>query len=478
MPFIDRSSSTPFYEQVYEQIARGIEEGFYPAGSKLLSIRECARELAVSNTTIELAYQRLTEEGYVEARRGSGYTVCTLPSDPSIVSQRFAPEYQEALEQLSHAIGELSECTEETVRWDFAYDAVDPSVFPYATWARISRDVFFDYGAEAACLYNDPQGLYELREQISHYIGREYGISASPNQILVMPTTRDLVSDIMALFDPASTTVAMEEPGYDEVATKLANSGYKTKFMTLHPTPAWEDLERQIAGVRIVFTTPASQFPSNVPMTSEIRKAFVNWADENNAYILDDEYGWEFQSGIDRTPPLAALDHAGRIITLGTFSHSFTPAVCLSYAVLPPQLMLKWRMGKIGSHPKAPWQTQAAMATFMREEHWHAHIRKVRTSMAKKRTELLRSIEAHLGDSIQMLEGVSSSFVLAQTVDERSEAELIELAQREGVRVYPTRRYWNGPMPDDWRYVQIGFAGIALEQIEPGIRALAKAWKR
>jgi GntR family transcriptional regulator/MocR family aminotransferase len=218
MPFIDRNSSTPYYEQVYEQIARGIEEGFYPVGSKLLSIRECARELAVSNTTVELAYQRLTEEGYVEAKRGSGYTVCALPSKPLATSQRFEPEYQEALEELSLSSAKIAKQSEEPTEWNFAYDAVDPSIFPYTTWARISRDVFFDYGAEAACLYNDPQGLYELREQISHNIGRDYGISVSPNQILVMPTTRDLVSDIMALFDPASTTVAMEEPGYDEVA--------------------------------------------------------------------------------------------------------------------------------------------------------------------------------------------------------------------------------------------------------------------
>lgn len=477
MPFIDRNISTPFYEQVYEQIARGIEEGVYPAGSKLLSIRECARELAVSNTTVELAYQRLAEEGYVEARRGSGYIVCALPTRTTTVLQRFTPEYQKAFELLSRSGNEPDECTETIVEWDFAYDAVDSSIFPYTTWARISHDVFFDYGAEAACLYNDPQGLYELREQLAQHIGREYGISVSPHQILVMPTTRDLVSDIMALFDPADTVVAMEEPGYDEVATKLEKSGYATTFMTVYPAPTWDGLENEIAGARIVFTTPASQFPSNMPMSSELRKRFVDWAAENNAYIIDDEYGWEFQTGIDRTPPLAAFDHVGRVITLSSFSHSFTPAVCLSFAVLPPQLMLKWREGKRGAHPKVPWQTQAAMATFMRGDYWRAHIRKVRTSLAKKRAELLKAIDKYLGDSIEMLEGISSSFVLVQTIDGRSESELIELARHAGVRVYPTKRYWNGSVPDSWRYVQIGFAGIALNRIETGIRALAKAWK-
>ena len=67
MPSLDRTSTTPYYHQVYEQIADGIERGFYPAGKKLPSIRECARELGVSNTTIELAYQKLVEERHSSA---------------------------------------------------------------------------------------------------------------------------------------------------------------------------------------------------------------------------------------------------------------------------------------------------------------------------------------------------------------------------------------------------------------------------
>ncbi len=474
MPSIDRNSPEPFYLQVYGQIARGIESGLYPAGKKLPSIRECARELGVSNTTIELAYQKLTEEGYVQARRGSGYTICELNSAVSNPALQFSHEYQEALEQLTQSENQRENAPRP--RYDFAYDAIDRSVFPFTTWARISREVFFAQGSEDARLYNDRQGLAALREQIARYVCSEYGLSCSPEQVLVMPTTRDLVSEVMALFDPATTRFAIEDPGYDEVSKQLTALGYDVATIPITPYPTWEETLEFIDGANIVFVTPGCQFPTNRPMPLELRQRLVDWARENGAYLIDDEYGWEFQSGIARTPSPTTLDRAGRVITLGTFSNSFTPAISLSYAILPPQLMLKWQQSQRSAHPQVPWQTQAAMAMFMNEGHWRMHIRKARTTMTRKRNALLAALERHMGESVEVVLGPSSLFALVKTVDGRCEKELVEAASARGVRVYPTSQYWHDEPPEDWTYVLVGYASIEEGDIDPGIRALARAW--
>lgn len=474
MPTIDRNSPAPFYYQVYEQIAHGIESGLYPAGKKLPSIRECARELGVSNTTIELAYQRLTEEGYVSARRGSGYTICANDIKPSNPIEEYTSEYQDALVELLES--ESNYKPSENQRYNFAYDVVDASTFPFTAWARISREIYFSQGAELSCSYNDRQGLPELRKQIAHYLSSEYGLNCLPEQILVMPTTRDLMSSIMSLFDPDSTTFAMEEPGYDEARRGLRVLGFDVKLNPIFPFPTWDEGKSNIEGADIVFTTPACQFPTNRPMPIEVRKNLVKWAEETGAYLIDDEYGWEFQSGVARTPSLAALDRAGRVISLGTFSNSFSPAICLSYAVLPPQLMIEWQRKNRSVHPQVPWQTQASMAAFMREGLWRTHIRKVRTSAHHKRQQLIKSLTERMGDKIEIVEGQSSLFFLVKTNDGRTEYELIEAAAKAGVSVYPTLRYWAGEAPEDWRYVLIGYAGIPYDSIDSGIATLARAW--
>ena len=474
MPSIDRNSPEPFYRQIYSQISDGITSGLYPAGKKLPSIREAARELGVSNTTIELAYQRLTEEGFVVARRGSGYTICDLQDASRDPNERFSTAYRLSLEELENA--SASGAKDCSVRYDFAYDAIDPETFPLTTWARLSRGIFFEQGAEKACLYNDRQGLPALREQICHYINSEYSLDCTPAQVLVMPTTRDLVSSILTLFDASETTVAMENPGYDEVTTFLKGSGFAVKRLPVFPYPKADEVDDILEGADVVFTTPACQFPSNRTMPVELRKNIVAWAEKNNAYVIDDEYSWEFQSGTSRMPALASIDRAGHVISLGTFSNSFTPAVCLSYAILPPQLMLNWQTRERGSHPQCPWQTQATMATFMREGHWRSHIRRLRLSVQRKRSELIGAIKRYMGDSVTTIVGESSLFVLVQTNDGRTEAELIESAMRAGVRIHSTSRYWSGGVPGDWRFVLIGFSGIPFDDIDEGIRTLAGAW--
>lgn len=471
---IDRNGPEPFYQQIYRQIAQGIESGLYAAGSKLPSIRTCAHELDVSNTTIEQAYQRLTEEGYVEPRRGSGYTICAPATAPEALLTRFSNEYlqeREHLERTGH-----SRLSEPAIRYDFAYDSVDPDIFPFNTWSSICREVFFSAGAKRACLYNDRQGLFDLRKQIAKYVGAEFGVHCLADQVLVMSTTGAVVAEIVRLFDPGDTVIAMENPGYDEVSRSLLAAGYAIRELPVYPYPSWKEAEKALDGVNLVFATPTSQFPTNQPMPLEYRKSLVTWAKRAGVYIIDDEYGWEFPTAVNRAPSLGALDDSGHVITLGTFSNSFTPAVCLSYGILPPKLMLKWLEQRAGGHPQVPWQTQASMAAFMREGHWPAHVRRMRTSSHKKRILILESIKKHFGTAANVVESPGSLYVLLQVDDRRDEAQLIQAAAQRGVRVYPTSQYWQGNPPDDWHYVLVGYAGIGVDAIAAGIEELARAW--
>lgn len=473
---IDRDSPEPFYQQVYRQIAQGIESGLYVEGNKLPSIRACAQELGVSITTIDQAYQRLTGEGYVEPHRGSGFVVCTPTIAPQNLQGRFSDEYLRERDCLKHASRLRSDPS--SVKFDFAYDSVDADTFPFNTWSSICREVFFSAGASHACLYNDRQGLRDLREQIVKYIASDFGVHCSADQVLVMPTTGDIVTELIRLFNPEDTIIAMENPGYDEVSRRLSAAGYMIRELPVHPYPSWDTVEEILDGVRLVFSTPTSQFPTNRPMPLEYRKALVDWAKRTGSYIIDDEYGWELSTAVSRVPSLGALDDSGHVITLGTFSNSFTPAICLSYGILPPRLMLSWLEKHAEGHPQVPWQTQAAMAAFMREGHWPVHVRRIRTASRKKRQVILRAIEECFGDTVEVVESPNSLYVLLQTKEIRCEAHLVEAAADAGVRIYPTSQYWRGNPPDDWRYVLVGYAGIGIDAIAPGIEELARAWAR
>ena len=65
--WIDLQPDSPraLYEQIYEYIRKDIADGKISPGEKLPSTRFMAKNLQISRSTVELAYEQLTAEGYI-----------------------------------------------------------------------------------------------------------------------------------------------------------------------------------------------------------------------------------------------------------------------------------------------------------------------------------------------------------------------------------------------------------------------------
>ena len=66
---LSTESGKCLYEQIYEYIRKEIREGKLLQGEKLPSTRALAAFLQVARSTVELAYEQLLSEGYVEIGR-------------------------------------------------------------------------------------------------------------------------------------------------------------------------------------------------------------------------------------------------------------------------------------------------------------------------------------------------------------------------------------------------------------------------
>jgi len=72
---LDPQSKVKLYFQLYKNIVDSIKEGTFTAGEKLPSIRDVVKELHVSRNTVNTAYQKLVEEGFISAKPKSGYVI-------------------------------------------------------------------------------------------------------------------------------------------------------------------------------------------------------------------------------------------------------------------------------------------------------------------------------------------------------------------------------------------------------------------
>lgn len=69
---LDEESLTPLYQQVMEEIKRGIESGAYPTGDKIPSEVELSEMYSVSRITVRRAVEELVGEGLLTKRQGKG----------------------------------------------------------------------------------------------------------------------------------------------------------------------------------------------------------------------------------------------------------------------------------------------------------------------------------------------------------------------------------------------------------------------
>lgn len=156
VPF-DSQSESPLYEQIYQYIKNEIRQGKLEAGSRLPSTRILARNLRLSRSTTQMAYDQLLSEGYIEALPCKGYFVCKIE------------ELVEVRQKGGGSFVEPGDTGKDRYQVDFSPRGIDLDSFPFNTWRKISRNTLVDDNKEMFAA-GDPQGERALRTAIGDYL--------------------------------------------------------------------------------------------------------------------------------------------------------------------------------------------------------------------------------------------------------------------------------------------------------------------
>jgi GntR family transcriptional regulator / MocR family aminotransferase len=97
---------------------------------------------------------------------------------------------------------------------------------------------------------------------------------------------------------------------------------------------------------RLIYVSPAHQFPLGMPMSLPRRIELLAWAGEHDAAIIEDDCDSEFRFGGRPAPTLTALDTQGRVLYVGTFSKTMLPAIRLGFVIAPKPVRRALRLAK------------------------------------------------------------------------------------------------------------------------------------
>jgi GntR family transcriptional regulator/MocR family aminotransferase len=308
--------------------------------------------------------------------------------------------------------------------------------FPYKLWSRMVTRAA-RHTAAAPVGYPDPRGDPDLRREVAAYLGIARGIRCSPSQVLITAGFAGALGLVLRALGLEGKRAWFEDPGFPLTRTALELGG-----MTVTAVPVDAEGLDVAAGIRLApdaqlaVVTPGQQAPLGMTMTLARRRALLDWAQAAGAWIVEDDYLSELQLEGRAAPALASLDHGGRVLHIGTFSKTISPALRLGFLVVP--LALAPRFGDVAAclapAPGAP--IQRAVADFLREGHYLRHLRRMKRLYAARREALVLCLHAEARDVIAV-QATAGMAVVTRLREGVSDVDVAARALQAGMAPVP-----------------------------------------
>ena len=472
---LSRSSGGDLTTRLYRELREAVRDGRLRPRDRLPPTRELATQLEVSRGTVATAYERLVAEGFLTARVGAGtYVADTVPATGARGRRRTgAVRPRRGWTALPAPV-----TPSDAVPYDFSVGVPDPGLFPFDTWRRLVASEM-RVRANSPGRYADPAGHRGLREAVSRYVGVSRAVLCDAEDVLITNGTQHALDLVGRVVLEPGDTVAVEDPGYPPAATLLGISG-----MRVTPVPVDEEglvVDALPARARLVYVTPSHQFPTGVVMSLRRRMALVEWAQQHDALVVEDDYDSEFRFTSRPLEPLVSLDPAGRVCYVGSFSKTMLPAVRLGFVVSPPSLRSALRAARQLSDGFSPVPTQAALARFIDDGMLARHVRKASTVYARRRAAVLAALKPVPG--LHVVPSSAGLHVCVRMPGGRPGVaqRVVSAARRGGVAVESLDGYYlagQGSASTDAEGLAVGYGAVADDRVNEGLRRLVRVLRR
>ncbi|MBR0786459.1 PLP-dependent aminotransferase family protein [Bradyrhizobium iriomotense] len=393
---LKRADEEGLAAQLTGQLRSLIASGRLGRGRALPSSRRLASDLGVSRNTVTYAFEQLAAEGYLAASHGRRPVVTVDGAERIDAAGAATSRPRSGKPRLSPWASKLKQTD-----WPMSYLAPlkplrpghgDAREFPNETWGRCLRRSAVGAARRELGPVNRPR----LREALAHYLATSRGVRATAEQILILPSAQAALTLIAVAVITPGDEVWVEDPGYPGAAAAFRASGARVTGIRLD-----EQGMQRMAGMAVptlIFMTPSHQHPTGRLMSLARRTEFLRASMPGKTWIVEDDYDGEFHYDSRPVPALQGLDAHGRVFYVGTFSKAMTSDIRLGYLVVPPALVSTLEIAQRHIGLIASSHIQEALAEFIGDGHFLAHLRRMRRLYHARRDHLVDGLERHLGE--------------------------------------------------------------------------------
>lgn len=474
---LDRNSSIPLYRQIEQYLRQAIQSGSLEAETRLPASRTLARDLGVNRITIDSAYSGLEADGLVYSRSGSGVYVLPAPAQPA--PQRGPagapwPLWQQELAALPAGSGLQMPATPPGCI-DFSPGAGGSDLFPVDEFRRVLQNILRREG-DAALGYGDPRGYPPLRATISGVLASQ-GLQTSPDRVLITSGSQQAIALVCQTLLRPGDCLLVEAPTYASGLKLFRGLGLKVIDVPLDENGLqMQALETALQQhhPRLIYTIPNFHNPTGLCLSAARRRELLELSRQYNVAVLEDDFVGDLRYEGRALPTLKSLDAGGQVIYVSTFSKMLMPGLRVGFLVADGPVLERLVDIKYATDLATSSLVQRALDTYVTIGRYQTHLRRSCQRYRRRRDAALQATRRWLPAETRWITPQGGLFLWLRLPPGMDSEKLLPLAIAAGVSFAPGRQFY----ADDHSgadALRLNFAALPPEQIEEGIRRLARS---
>lgn len=398
MQDLNRTASQSLTEQLAARYAGRIRDRLLAPGTRLPSVRQCARLHRVSPSTVVAAYDQLLAQGLVEARRNRGFFVreasgvagalretAGSPSAPPAgpVAPRVSPVNATALIRgMFHPVGPKPQpgmgiFPPDWLATDFLASAV--------------RRVSGSASLQASSLrYGEPLGDSALREALARRLSA-LGVPADAGQIITTVGATHALDIVSRTLLKPGDCVMVEEPGWAVEFARLAALGMH--ILPVPRGPAGPDLDVmarycQAHAPRLFVSVSVLHNPTGGCLSPGVAHRVLQLAQAHDFHIVEDDTYSHLAP--EHATRLSVLDGLQRTVYVGGFAKILAPNWRVGFLAAPPALVERLLDTKLLATLTTPSLLERALAHCLEQGQIRRHAERIRGRLDAARGRSVR----------------------------------------------------------------------------------------
>ncbi|WP_028455852.1 MocR-like pyridoxine biosynthesis transcription factor PdxR [Chitinilyticum litopenaei] len=455
-------------QRLYLALRAAILQQGLAAGTRLPASRQLAGELGIARNSVVYAFEQLASEGLVNATP-RGTVVAALPLNTT--GLRAA---QTATAVLSRRGGAYRTPFREP-ETPAAFTPGVPALaeFPMARWqkrlARHWRDAAVgDLG------YGAPAGEPELRAAIASHLRGTRGVRCDNAQVFITDGTQHSLDLCARLFADAGDIAWIENPGYHGALNAWRTAQLDVRGIAVDADGIAPGAADWREPPRLIYVTPSHQYPLGSVLSLERRLQLIEHAQRHGALIVEDDYDSEFRRDGPPLPAMQGLVADAPVAYLGTFSKTLFPALRIGFLVVPVALAPLVDAALAQCQPRGRQIEQRALAGFIRDGEFLAHLRRMRKLYSERRDAMIAAIHRHFGDLAEVCGGSSGIHLAIRLPATIPDATISRQALAAGLVARPLSAYRSGAPDSASNGFILGYAQVPASEMDAHIATLAR----